>query len=222
MKITHITLQTNNLQATLDFYTATLKLPILSQHANSITLQAGDTTLTFIAEEKKVEVYHFAFNIPSNQLSNALVWAKVHLNLIENYEGNLVTTFENWKSQSVYFTDNNGNLLEFIAREDIQVVVDEAFSPTQILTISEMGIVVEKPMVQAEKLIKKHNLVYFDKAEPTEQFLALGDDQGLLIMVTPNRNWFPTTIEAQPTVAQIEIQQDANIISIESTTLFKD
>lgn len=221
MKIKAITLQTNNLQATKDFYTATLELPMLAQHANSITLQAGDTVLTFTAVSEEVNVYHFAFNIPSNQLNNALVWAEAHLNLIENYEGNLVTTFENWKSQSVYFTDNNGNLLEFIAREDIQVVVDEAFAPTQILTISEMGIVVEKPMLQAEKLIKKHNLTYFEKAEPTEQFLALGDDQGLLIMVTPNRNWFPTTLAAQPTVAQIEIQQDDNILTIESTALFK-
>lgn len=219
MNILSINLQTKELNKSKQFYTEVLDLTLIESLEESFTVQAGETILTFEQTENNVEVYHFAFNIPSNQLENALAWAKTHLNLIENYEGNLVTTFENWKSQSIYFTDNNGNLLEFIAREDIQVNVQGNFSPSQIINISEMGVVTEQPMVQAEKLIADYGLSYFDKAEPTEQFLALGDDNGLLIMVTPNRNWYPTSIAAQFTPAEIMIESNELVVSLLSEEL---
>lgn len=219
MNILSINLQTRELEKSKQFYTEVLDLTLIESLEESFTVQAGETILTFEQTEKKVEVYHFAFNIPSNQLEHALVWAKEHLDLLTNYEGNLVTTFENWKSQSIYFTDNNGNLLEFIAREDIQVNVQGDFSPSQIINISEMGVVTEQPMVQAEKLIADYGLGYFDKAEPTEQFLALGDDNGLLIMVTPNRNWFPTTTAAKFTSSEIMIESNELVVSLLSEEL---
>ncbi|MGL4582569.1 MAG: VOC family protein, partial [Flavobacterium sp.] len=117
MNILSINIQTNQLEKSKEFYTEVLELPIIELLEESVTVQAGDTILTLEETADKVNVYHFAFNIPSNQLQSALAWAKEHLTLIENIEGNLVTTFETWKAQSIYFTDNNGNLLEFIARE---------------------------------------------------------------------------------------------------------
>jgi len=219
MNILSINLQTRELDKSKQFYTEVLDLTLIESLEESFTVQAGETILTFEQTEKDIEVYHFAFNIPSNQLENALVWAKAHLNLIENVEGNLVTSFETWKAKSIYFTDNNGNILEFIAREDIQVNVQGDFSPSQIINISEMGVVTEQPMVQAEKLIADYGLSYFDKAEPTEQFLALGDDQGLLIMVTPNRNWYPTSIAAQFTPAEIMIESNELVVSLLSEEL---
>ncbi|MDM1348313.1 glyoxalase [Myroides marinus] len=214
MNILSINIQTNNLEVSKQFYTEVLQLPIIESLEENFTLQVGQSILTFEQTDVNVEIYHYAFNIPSNQIENALVWAKAHLSLIENVEGNLVTTFETWKAKSIYFTDNNGNILEFIAREDIQVNVQGDFSPSQIINISEMGIVTEQPMVQAEKLIADYGLSYFEKNEPTEQFLALGDDHGLLIMVTPNRNWYPTSIAAQFTPAEIMIESNELVVSL--------
>lgn len=219
MNILSINIKTRELEASKQFYTEVLQLPIIESLEESFTLQAGQSILTFEQTDEKVEVYHFAFNIPSNQVDNALVWSKEHVDVIENIEGNLVTTFEAWKAKSIYFTDNNGNILEFIAREDINVNVGGNFSPAQIINISEMGFVAEKPMKQAEKLIADYGLSYFDKAEPTEQFLALGDDQGLLIMVTPNRNWYPTTIAAQFTEAEVMVEFNELVVSITSEEL---
>ncbi|MDR0228777.1 MAG: VOC family protein [Flavobacteriaceae bacterium] len=216
MNILSIKIQTNNIEESKHFYTKVLQLPLIESLEKSFVLQAGQSILTFEQTEENVEVYHFAFNIPSNQIDNALRWSEKHVDLIENVEGNLVTTFETWKAKSIYFTDNNGNILEFIAREDIHVNVQEYFSPSQIINISEIGVVTEKPMVQAEKLIADYGLSYFDKAEPTEQFLALGDDNGLLIMVTPNRNWYPTNIAAKFTCVDIKLELEKLVFSIQS------
>ncbi|MDR2224113.1 MAG: glyoxalase [Flavobacteriaceae bacterium] len=219
MYIVNLDIETNQLDKSKQFYTKVLDFEILEESTNSFAVQAGETILTFKEVQEVVNVYHFAFNIPSNQLQNALTWAKQHLDLIENIEGNLVTTFEAWKAQSIYFTDNNGNILEFIARADIQLNVNGDFSPTQITCISEIGVVVDEPIAQAEKLIRKYNLSYFDKAKPTEQFLALGDDQGLLIMVTPNRNWYPTHIPAKVTNTDMILEENEMLIALNSKEL---
>ncbi|MCC9041528.1 glyoxalase [Myroides sp. M-43] len=221
MNILSINIQTNKLEKSKQFYAEVLELPIIESLEESVTVQAGDTILTLEETTDEVNVYHLAFNIPSNQLQNALAWAKEHLTLIENIEGNLVTTFETWKAQSIYFTDNNGNLLEFIAREELQINVQGDFSPAQVINISEIGIVAEQPMIQAEKLIAEYGLSYFDKVQPTEQFLALGDDNGLLIMVAPNRNWFPTATPAQFTTSEVMIEDNELVASLKSADLYK-
>lgn len=220
MYIVNLDIETNQLKETRAFYTEVLDFDIIEEAKGSFAVQAGETILTFKEVDTPVNVYHFAFNIPSNQIEEALIWSREHVDLIENVEGNLVTNFEAWKAKSIYFTDNNGNILEFIAREDILLSLNGPFDPVQITCISEIGVVVEKPMESAEKLIQEYNLSYFKKAEPTEQFLALGDDQGLIIMVTPDRNWYPTNIPAKFTNTEMIVEDNEMMIALKSKELY--
>ena len=42
------------------------------------------------------------------------------------------------------------------------------------------------------EILQQHQLSYFDKQSPLPQFKAVGDDEGLFIIVPANRSWYPT------------------------------
>ncbi|MNL17020.1 hypothetical protein D3C87_1380890 [compost metagenome] len=86
---------------------------------NSLIIQVGSSVLKFIENPEFDSVYHFAFNIPENKLEEAIKWCadKIDLIMIENKR--VIANFETWNANAIYFYDNNGNLLEFIARHDL-------------------------------------------------------------------------------------------------------
>ena len=108
--------------------------------------------------------YHFAFNIPANQPEEAIIWAYNRIELIRNPETHLITNFDNWRAQAVYFYDNNGNLVEFIGRTDLNNNSDAEFSSKSILNISEIGIVTDHPLNLANRLLNKQELIILLKA----------------------------------------------------------
>lgn len=206
MKLEHIQIQTNTISKTVSFYQDILELPIIEKNTNSVTIQAGKSTLKFIEDSNFKSIYHFAFNIPENKLEEAIEWCKNKVDLIVIEDQNVITNFENWNAHAVYFYDNNGNLLEFITRHDLDNSQTSKFSSKSILNISEIGIVNENPLELGNQLIAKHNLNFFSKNTNSEAFAAIGDDEGLLIMVKPNRNWYPTQTPSENNKTQVRLE----------------
>ena len=207
MKITNLYLETDNLAQSITFYQNTLGLSLLEQTENTVRFRAGETHLIFTENKNHKSFYHFAFTIETNHLEQAIAWAQANqIELLPSPQDEIITHFDTWKAKSIYFWDLNGNLLEFIAREDIQTVPDQPFSPKEMLNISEIGIVTAHPMSTAESIMKQTGLAYFSKSEPLPAFCAIGDDEGLLIFVNPERNWYPTQYKAQPSAATIELE----------------
>lgn len=210
MKIKNITLETTDIKGTITFYTRILGLDLIKFNENSAIIKIGESTLSFIKNDSQEKpIYHFAFNIPSNKLFEAIEWSKDKLELIKEDEDIIVSNFEKWNANSVYFYDNNGNLLEFITRKDINNNSIEPFGANQILNISEIGIVVEKPDEYGKYLIEKN--------DNNNIFTAIGDDEGLLIIVIMKRNWYPTQISSKSYKTEIELinKEDRHIIKIE-------
>ena len=214
MKINHIKIETPNLEDTIAFYKEKLDLEVIEVTNETATIQVGESLLTFIQNKNNQPVYHLAFNIPANQLKEAINWSKNRLDLIHKENDLVVSNFETWKANSVYFFDNNGNLLEFITRKDLKNETEKPFNSQQILNISEIGIVTEKPDELGKALIEKYQLELFDKNDNSEVFTAIGDDEGLLIIVKENRNWFPTEIPAQAFTTEIKVIDKNNIHTI--------
>jgi len=212
MKLEHIQIQSNNIEQTALFYQDILELPIIEKKTNSISIQAGNSVLEFVENAAFKSIYHFAFNIPENKLDEAIEWCKNKVDLIVIEDQNVITNFENWNANAFYFYDNNGNLLEFIARHDLENSQTKTFSSKSILNISEIGIVNENPLELGNQLIEKYGLEYFSKNNNSEHFAAIGDDEGLLIMVKPNRNWYPTQTPSQSNKTGIKLKN--NEISI--------
>ena len=214
MKLEQIQIQTNNIQETTAFYQDILDLPIIEKNSKWVTIQAGNSILKFIENAAFNSIYHFAFNIPENKLDEAIEWCKNKVGLIVIEDQNVIANFETWNANAVYFYDNNGNLLEFIARHDLDNTATENFSSKSILNISEIGIVTENPLELGNQLIEKHALEFFSKNNNSDVFSALGNDEGLLIIVKPNRNWYPTQTPSQSNPTEIRIQNNENIFEL--------
>jgi catechol 2,3-dioxygenase-like lactoylglutathione lyase family enzyme len=206
MDILEIEIQTDDLLETESFYSNILELKLASKGQNSISFLAGQSILTFIKSNKLKPNYHFAFNIPNNKLDEAIIWATSKLNLIENADNGIVANFESWNAKSIYFYDNNKNILEFIARFDLNNATKKPFDTSSIQSISEIGIVDDSPIKLADELVEENNLYFFVKGAQSEKFATLGNDNGLFIIVEANRNWYPTEQQAKKHYTKIKIK----------------
>lgn len=222
MDILEIELLTDNLEETEHFYANLIGLSTKQKDPTSISFMAGQSMLTFIQSTELNPTYHFAFNIPKNQIQSAADWVAEKFKIILDPDNETIADFVSWNAKAVYFYDNNGNILEFIARFDLDNASERPFSGSSILSISEIGIVTDTPMAFARQLVEKENLSYFSKSPVSESFVVLGDDNGLLIVVKNRRNWYPTQKQAQKHYTKIKLaangQQKEVIVHHESIT----
>jgi hypothetical protein len=108
-----------------------------------------------------------------------------------------IVKFSNWNARSIYFFDNNGNILEFICRDDLYNHSNDEFSSKSILSINEVGLVNDSPIEFCKKIISKIKTDFYQKGPVSEIFCVLGADSGLLVVSSSKRNWFPTDQPAQ-------------------------
>lgn len=196
MEISRVILQTSALEELTAFYKTVMGLPVNSKYENETTISIGSTELVFKQASAADPLYHFAINIPANKIEEAKSWlsGRVELIWMDDYKSD-IADFVNWHAKSVYFFDPAGNIVELIARFDLDNKTDEPFSSMQFLSISEMGLVFKTNEFDrsVNNLLQQYQLFYFAKQSPLPQFRAIGDDEGLFIVVPENRNWYPTT-----------------------------
>lgn len=197
MDILKLELLSNDLGATEKFYRQELHLVTLKKSDTELEIRAGETTLTFKYTPDLNPVYHFAFNIPNNKLDEAFEWLNKRVEIMDVTPGNKIADFVNWNAKSFYFYDNNGNILEFIARYDLDNKSESEFNGSSILNISEIGVATDDVTDRCDSLVGKYNLPVFSKQPRLPNFTALGDHQGLLILSVTNRHWYPTEKLAQ-------------------------
>lgn len=215
MKISELTIRTNNLSETENFYSTTLGFKMIEKTQKLISFLVGDSTLIFEnSNQGENPKYHFAFNIPFNKLEESMAWISRKIPMMETDEG-YVVHFDNWKAKSIYFYDNNQNILEFICREDLKNSSENEFTTESILNINEVGIVAEKPLELADEIIQKAKIDFFSKGPKREDFVALGDDEGLFVISNPDRNWFPTKDLAEKQKTKVKILANATEFELE-------
>jgi catechol-2,3-dioxygenase len=197
MHIEHVKLATASKKNTKLFYSKTLELPIVEETDDAITFQAGNSLLTFDAITGIKPYYHIAFNITNNKFSDSFEWMNNKLDILYP-DGQLpIIVYPEWNAQSFYFYDNNGSILEFITRFDLPYHSAEEFSSADIREISEVGIVAGNVSATAAELHSKYGIPYFKKSKATENFTAMGDDSGILIIIPKGHSWVPTHKPAQ-------------------------
>jgi catechol-2,3-dioxygenase len=197
MQFKEIILQTASLQRTRLFYSKTLELPLLEETEDAVSFNAGKTKLTFRKVMESKPVYHFAFNIVNNKFSDSYEWIRQKLDILLVEDDMFIAAYNNWNAQSFYFYDNNGNILEFIVRFDLPYYSTEEFSSKFITEISEIGLVVNDVDKIASELTSKHKIPEFQYGPHTHDFVAMGDNYGLILLSTPGRHWVPTSKAAQ-------------------------
>lgn len=214
MKITEIQLLTDRMEETIYFYRDILGLSVIITENKVTKFSAGASVLTFHQSYNNSPVYHFAFNIPKNQFNEALHWAASKFQLIQITASGSVADFQSWNAKAFYFYDNNHNIVEFIARFDLDNDSQQPFDGSSVCSISEMGLVVKDPKTFAAKLMAAYHLAFFEKQLPKEDFIAMGNDEGLLIIVSENRVWYPTDNRSAKHWAKVSIAFNGQPIEI--------
>lgn len=176
------------------FYHDLLGLPIVEESPERLTIGAGLTRLTFLpaAEETDRPFYHFAFNIPENKIASAHAWQKERTPLLpipqrlrdEQFPDDVVN-YSHWNAHSVFFFDPGGNVVEYIARHDLKNSAAGDFRSDDILYASEIAFVVDDVVTTADKLKSVAGVEQYRGA--SEQFAALGDEHGLLLIMKRGR-----------------------------------
>ena len=133
MQIKKIILETVYLETLKEFYSSILELPAAIDN-EELHISIGETELIFRSAKQDEPFYHFAINIPANKIEQAKAWlqTKVQLLWMQDYK-NDIANFVNWHARSVYFFDPAGNILELIARFDLDNQSREPFSSRQFL-----------------------------------------------------------------------------------------
>lgn len=194
MKFTEVQLETHRLKELKSFYTEMLGLPLIFENKRSFTVRVGSSKLKFSRAEEGEPVYHFACNIPENQLADAKAWISSRCNLIQK-DGKDEYRFESWNADAIYFYDPAGNIVELIARHNLKNSSSAAFSPESFLSISEVGYAVEDVRLFSRHIKDELGSDLYDGDE--KNFAAIGDEEGLVIVVPVGRIWFPTDQPAE-------------------------
>jgi catechol-2,3-dioxygenase len=195
MHIHELELLANDLAELRVFYGELLGLPVLQASEAILELRVGTTVLRFVQAPVGWQgFYHFAFNIPENQLSEASAWLQQRVPLIADRSGNSRFRSESWNAEQIYFYDPAGNIGELIARHGLANATSDPFGAQHLLNVSEIGLAVDDVPRAAGGLRKQFGIETYLEASDT--FTPLGDEHGLLIVVQQGRIWFPDTGKA--------------------------
>lgn len=201
MKINRLILYTAQLEEQTAFYKDVLGFKLMEKTADHSSFKIGSSILSFYFRESSTP-YHFAFNIPSNQINEALAWLKQRVEILTD-EMQEIQDFKTWNAQAIYFYDKDNNIVEFIARKNLAIESNTPFRPESLLCISEIGV----PVNNMERTYHHINLV---KQLPIysgdlERFCAAGDENGLFIIINKEKKkWFPTDDVAHSSYFRVE------------------
>lgn len=126
---------------------------------------------------------------------------------MDDYQSD-IADFVNWNAKSLYFFDTAGNILELIARFDLKNDSQKFFNAESLLSVNEIGLVFppEQFDTTVSALLQRFDLPYFSKQPPLPKFRAIGDDDGLFIIVPAGRHWYPTKSAAQAAPINVVFQ----------------
>jgi len=190
MRITGVELACPDPERLRSFYGRVLGLSVAGD-GDALDVRVGWTSLRFHVEAVEPgTAHHVAFNISPNLLDEAVVWLGDRVDLMVT-GGEVVHDFGSWNAHSVYFRDPAGNILEFIARHRLAPDDASAFTPAAIRCVSEVGVPVPDVRAAIPPLRERFGCPLFDGGSAT--FAALGDDDGLIILVPVGREWYPAT-----------------------------
>jgi hypothetical protein len=196
-RILHLDLVTTTSPDELkQFYHSVIGLPLVSAQSDRFTIRAGETTISFTktTQSDPHPFYHFAFNIPENKILKAREWqlkrsalSATPSQLVDERYPKDIRHFQHWNAHSVFFWDPAGNLVEYIARHDLKNTAEGDFSSRDILCASEIAFIVNDTDSIADEIRSSLHLDQYRNGDAN--FRAIGDENGLLLVIRKGRVW---------------------------------
>lgn len=214
MIIEEVVLQTSALKELKVFYVQTLGFRLAKETKDSFTVTVGESSLTFVQTDDNLSeppFYHFAININEAQFKRAKEYLSQRVSLLQE-ESQDEFEFTNWNAHAVYFYDPAGNIVEYIARHNLKQIASATFSDEDILGISEVGLPVTDVSAAASWLERNLSLPRF--TGDGKSFQPMGNEHGLFILVSLDRNWFPTQHKAKVFPITVKIKGNGRSLAI--------
>lgn len=190
MKIQELEIYTPRLKAQTKFYSEILELDVIAKTNTSTSFQIGESILKLVQREKFTP-YHYAINIPANQEIEGLEWLKERVEILK-HENLMIQYFDFWNAYAIYFYDADKNIVELIARKNMENNSNQPFDKNSLLEISEIGIPTSD--IDKDYKILKNTTGIPIHSGNLERFCAIGSDNGLFIAINKKKKkeWFPT------------------------------
>ncbi|MFI1771694.1 VOC family protein [Thalassobellus citreus] len=193
MKIKEIILFTNTIEKQKQFYQNVLDLELVYNSEEKISFNTQESILSF-EYKKEIKPSHIAFNIYSNKIEEALSWLKKRVTILPDGDS-LISDFKSWNSKAIYFYDADKNIVEFIARHNLELNSTSFFSSKSIISISEMAIATTNIEAVYNAINNIRPISVFDG--DFSRFCALGNDEGLFILINKSlKKWHPRQEDA--------------------------
>ncbi|UKS28055.1 hypothetical protein LOZ80_03695 [Paenibacillus sp. HWE-109] len=207
MRIHSIKLLTKQLEQLKRFYTYVLGLPLTESSSDTFTVKVGRSYLIFertnIIDENPF--YHFAFDIPENKIDESIAWLNsvgITLNLLPDNTYKVYSS--TWNATSIYFYDSAGNIVEFIARHSLDNAIHSSITGTELINISEIGLVVNNVTKIKDFLSTNHSFSGYKDSKDT--FAAVGNEEGLFILSANKRVWLGSEKKADIFKTEIAVE----------------
>lgn len=218
MKIEFLKLYTSRLKEQREFYQHTLNLDVKKETETSFQVAAGYSVLEFHYSAQATP-YHYALHISAKQETNALDWLKGRVGILRSGKDEIVD-FPNWNARSLYFYDADKNIVEFISRADLYPSSSSDFTEKNIVGISEIGLATADVEEKFRFLNTNWGLQKF--SGDYTRFCAVGDDEGLFIVINKNiKDWIPTgdTAFASPFEIEFSIEKASSRLAFQNDRL---
>jgi catechol-2,3-dioxygenase len=233
MNITELTLAMPDPVAARAFYCDLLGFA--EEHVEAgLALRVGSTRLLLqaaaVGEQPR---YHVAFAVPIAQFEALRAAVGAQLPLIDD-RGEVMIVSESWNTVGFYFRDPAGNILECIARTRGFSIQDSGFRSSDdgsfsvrsskevadaVLSICEIGLVTDDVPATAADLRAALGIETY-RGAAGDEFTALGDDDGLLIVVKRGRIWYPDTgVAAAPAPTRLTLNVDGEDFALSGPPL---
>ncbi|WP_077962493.1 VOC family protein [Ensifer adhaerens] len=187
MRISRLILPASDVSKSAAFFRDVLELPT---DGNSIQVGRSEIQLIPAVEEAPRGV-HLAFNVPYERFDTAVAWLKGRTSLQREPDGGECFALEgDWQSRSIYFDGPDNAVLELIGRRRLRDSArNRPFSGADLSCLSEVGV----PSDDVDGMVAEAAWTFGvgTIGPASSSFAAIGDDEGLLIVVAPNRPWFP-------------------------------
>lgn len=193
MKILQFNFKDPEPQHWVEFYGETLGFHCEIKE-NGVLIELGYSTLLIEKANVKRTPIHLAFHIATGSILTTKNWLDSKVQWLERNSQRIVE-FPDWNARSFFFLDSMGNILEGIERPDRPISTFQ-LGQEGFIGLAEVGL----PTTHFEEVkanILQHGLGLYD--EGNQDFAALGNYEGLLILVREGRPWFPTDILAKST-----------------------
>jgi catechol-2,3-dioxygenase len=207
MEIKELKIYSSKIKEQADFYSKVLGLTVIKLTEDNVFLEFGKSILN-IEFKAETTPYHFAINIPSNKEYEALEWLKSRVGILKE-EGNEIQDFDFWNAKAIYFYDKDKNIVELIARKNLNNLSNQKFDSNQFLQISEIGLPTLNIENEFKQLKSLTGIEIFDGG--FERFCAIGDENGLFICINKKvKYWYPTNDKAFSSEFEIRLLEKGN------------